>query len=170
MKPKRRPNLRHLSRYGIVAFLVILSAYFSYRTGGLFITSNNIANVSRQIAVNTILAVGLTFVIITAGIDLSVGSVLALAGVISMTFLRDGLPITGVLPILLAIPLSAVVASFIGAGCGAFNGFFVTRFRMAPFVATLAMMTIARGLAYVYTDGAPVSRSRPPSASSARPR
>lgn len=157
MKRQTRPNLRILSQYGIVVFLVILSAYFTYRTGGLFITPNNIANVSRQIAVNTILAVGLTFVIITAGIDLSVGSVLALAGVVSMTFLRDGLPITGVLPIVLAIPLSAVVASLIGAGCGAFNGFFVTRFRMAPFVATLAMMTIARGLAYVYTDGEPVS-------------
>ena len=153
MKRKRTLNLRHLSQYGIVIFLALLCAYFTWRTGGVFITSDNIANVSRQIAVNTILAVGLTFVIITGGIDLSVGSVLALAGVIAMSFVR-GEPR---LPILLAIPISAVVAGIIGAGCGAFNGFFVTRFRMAPFVATLAMMTIARGLAYVYTDGRPVS-------------
>ena len=159
---KRTLNLRHLSQYGIVIFLVILSAYFTWRTNGIFLTPENIANVSRQIAINTILAVGLTFVIITGGIDLSVGSVLALAGVISMTVLRDGFAVGGAmlipqLPMLFAIPISAVIASIIGAGCGAFNGLVITRFRMAPFIATLAMMTIARGLAYVYTDGAPVS-------------
>jgi len=159
-----KPNsvLRSVSQYGIVIFLVVLCAFFAWRTGGDFIKAGNIANVSRQIAINTILAVGLTFVIITAGIDLSVGSVLALAGVISMTFLRDGFSISSVmlipqLPMLFAIPLSAVVAGVIGSGCGAFSGLVVTRFRVAPFVATLAVMTIARGLAYVYTDGRPVS-------------
>ena len=155
-------NLRYLSQYGIVIFLLLLCAYFSYRTGGIFITPENMANVSRQIAINTILAVGLTFVIITGGIDLSVGAVLALAGVISMTILRDGFSIRAAtlipqLPILFAIPLSAVIAGAVGAGSGAFSGLVITRFRIAPFVATLAMMTIARGLAYVYTDGRPVS-------------
>jgi len=145
-----------LARYGSIVMLVVLLLGMSLATPE-FSKLSNLLNVARQVSIVAIIATGMTFVIITAGIDLSVGSVLALAGVISMTFLRDGLPITGALPILLAIPLSAVVASFIGAGCGAFNGFFVTRFRMAPFVATLAMMTIARGLAYVYTDGAPVS-------------
>ena len=162
MARKRRLNLTHLSQYGIVIFLMLLCAYFAYRTDGIFVTPENIANVSRQIAINTILAVGLTFVIITAGIDLSVGSVLALAGVISMTILRDGFSIGPLglipqLPILLAIPVSAVIAGAVGAGCGTFNGLVVAKFRIAPFVATLAMMTIARGLAYVYTDGRPVS-------------
>lgn len=154
--------LRQASKYGIVIFLALLCAYFAWKTNGVFITPGNISNVSRQVAINTILAVGLTYVIITAGIDLSVGSVLALAGVISMTFLRDGLAVGGAvlipqLPILLAIPFSAVVASIVGTGCGAFSGLVITRFKVAPFVATLAVMTIARGLAYVYTDGRPVS-------------
>jgi len=162
MPNKRRPNLAILSQYGIVFFLVLLCAYFTWRTGGIFATGENISNVSRQIAINTILAVGLTFVIITGGIDLSVGSVLALAGVISMTVLRDGFSIGAmtllpVLPILLAIPVSAVIASAVGGLTGSFSGLVITRFRIAPFVATLAMMTIARGLAYVYTDGRPVS-------------
>ena len=162
MKNTPKLNLRNLSQYGIVIFLVILSAYFTYRTNGLFLTPDNISNVSRQIAINTILAVGLTFVIITGGIDLSVGSVLALAGVISMTALRDGLRIGPAmlipqLPMLFAIPVSALIAGGVGAGCGLFSGLSITQFRMAPFVATLAMMTIARGFAYVYTDGAPVS-------------
>jgi len=162
MTRKRTLNLAVLSQYGIVIFLVLLCAYFTWKTGGIFATGENISNVSRQIAINTILAVGLTFVIITGGIDLSVGSVLALAGVISMTFLRDGfsigaMTILPVLPILFAIPLSAVIASAVGGITGSFSGLVITRFRIAPFVATLAMMTIARGLAYVYTDGRPVS-------------
>ena len=159
---KHNLKLSYLSQYGIVVFLVLLCAYFTYRTNGIFITPENIANVSRQVAINTILAVGLTFVIITGGIDLSVGSVLALAGVISMTVLKDGFSVGSAmlipqLPMLLAIPLSTVIAGMVGAGCGIFSGLMVTRFRMAPFVATLAVMTIARGLAYVYTDGRPVS-------------
>ncbi len=159
---KRRTALRALSQYGIGGFLALLCIYFSWATGGDFSTAENVANVSRQIAINTILAVGLTFVIITGGIDLSVGSVLALAGVVSMTILRDGLSVGSAaiipqLPMLFAIPLSALIASVVGAGLGAFNGFVVTAFRVAPFVATLAMMTIARGAAYVYTDGRPVS-------------
>lgn len=162
MTHKRTLNLRHLSQYGIVIFLVLLGAYFTYKSGGIFLTPDNISNVTRQAAINTILAVGLTFVIITGGIDLSVGSVLALAGVIAMTVLRDGLKVGPAmlipqLPMLFAIPVSALVAGIIGAGTGLFNGLAITQFRMAPFVATLAMMTIARGFAYVYTDGRPVS-------------
>jgi len=148
--------LRKVSQYGIIVFLLLLCAYFTWATGGKFASPTNMANVSRQIAINTILAVGLTFVIISGGIDLSVGSVLALAGVISMSILRDGFavgPITLIpqLPMLFAIPLSAVTASIIGGGLGTFSGLVITRFRVAPFVATLAMMTIARGLAFVYT-------------------
>lgn len=167
---KPRNVLRQVSQYGIIVFLLLLCAYFSWRTDGLFATPNNLVNVSRQIAINTIVAVGLTFVIISGGIDLSVGSVVALAGVISMSILRDGLSIDftifgcqiagtiiPILPMLLAIPLSAVIGGVIGGGLGAFNGFVITRFRVAPFIATLGMMTIARGLAFVYTKGEPVS-------------
>ncbi|MCL6520423.1 MAG: ABC transporter permease [Armatimonadetes bacterium] len=153
---------RSTSQYGIVIFLILLSIYFAYATDGIFLSARNIENVSRQIAINTILAVGLTFVIISGGIDLSVGSVLALAGVISMKVLCDGLVIgqsTVIHPLSTeyAIILSAVIALLVGAIAGAFNGLVITIFRVAPFVATLGMMTIARGLAYVYTDGRPVS-------------
>ncbi len=159
---KSRLNLKALSQYGIVLFLVFLSAYFTYKSDGVFLTPDNISNVARQIAINTILAVGLTFVIITGGIDLSVGSVLALAGVVSMTVLRSGLHVGGLtliptLPMVPALLVSAVIAGIVGGVCGAFSGSCINLFRMAPFVATLAMMTIARGLAYVFTDGAPVS-------------
>jgi len=167
---RHRRALRQVSQYGIIVFLLLLCAYFAYATGGKFASPTNIANVSRQIAINMILAVGLTFVIISGGIDLSVGSVLALAGVISMSILRDGLSIDTtvfgrhfeatlipVLPILIGLPFSAVTASLVGGGLGAFSGFVITRFRVAPFVATLGMMTIARGLSFVYTDGQPIS-------------
>jgi len=157
-----RSYIRSISQYGIVIFLIFLSLYFAHATDGIFLSARNIQNVSRQIAINTILAVGLTFVIISGGIDLSVGSVVALAGVISMRVLRDGLIIGDTLllapfPIRTAIVFSVFVALAVGAVLGAFNGFVVTVFRVAPFVATLAMMTIARGLAYVYTDGRPIS-------------
>jgi len=154
--------LRKVSQYGIIVFLLLLCAYFTWRTGGLFATPNNLVNVSRQIAINMIVAVGLTFVIISGGIDLSVGSVVALAGVISMSILRDGFTvhtatIIPILPMLFAIPLSGIIGALIGGGLGIFNGFVITRFRVAPFIATLAMMTIARGFAFVYTDGQPIS-------------
>lgn len=155
--------LRQVSQYGIIVFLILLCAYFTWRTGGLFATPNNLVNVSRQIAINTIVAVGLTFVIISGGIDLSVGSVVALAGVVSMSILRDGFTvhtatIIPILPMLFAIPLSAIIGAIIGGGLGVFNGFVITRFRVAPFIATLGMMTIARGFAFIYAkNGQPVS-------------
>lgn len=153
---------RKLSQYGIILFLLLLCAYFTWRTQGIFATPDNLVNVSRQIAINTIVAIGLTFVIISGGIDLSVGSVVAIAGVVSMSILRDGLTvhtavIIPVLPMLFALPLSGIIGGLIGGGLGAFNGFVITRFRVAPFIATLGMMTIAKGLAFVYTKGEPVS-------------
>lgn len=158
----RRSYIRGLSQYGIVVFLILLSLYFAHATDGVFLSGRNIQNVSRQIAINTILAVGLTFVIISGGIDLSVGSVVALAGVISMRVLRDGLVVGDVtllspFPVHYGIILSAFVGLLVGCVFGLFSGFVITTFRVAPFVATLAMMTIARGLAYVYTDGRPIS-------------
>ncbi len=167
---RHRSALRQVSQYGIIVFLALLCAYFAYATGGKFASPTNIANVSRQIAINMTLAVGLTFVIISGGIDLSVGSVLALAGVISMSILRDGLKIDAtilgrhieatlipVLPVLIALPFSAFIGLVVGGGLGAFSGAVITRFRVAPFVATLGMMTIARGLSFVYTNGVPIS-------------
>ena len=141
---KRRLNLAILSQYGIVIFLVLLCAYFSWRTGGIFATGENISNVSRQIAINTILAVGLTFVIITGGIDLSVGSVLGFAATFfSLLMIGYGWS-----------PLTAMLVAIIAGGLmGSLNGFIISRFKMQPFVVTLAMMVAARGAAKWISGG-----------------
>jgi inositol transport system permease protein len=113
-----------------------------------FLTAANLINVARQISVTGPLAVGATFVLLTGGVDLSQGSVLALAGVVAAGLAHPG-----------QLPLAAAVLAGIavGAGCGLVNGVVVTRIRVAPFIATLGMMTAARGLALVLSGGQPVS-------------
>lgn len=112
-----------------------------------FLTVNNILNVLRQVSINTIIASGLTMIILTGGIDLSVGSVLALSAA-----LMGGMAAGGLHPI-----LAVAVGLAVGAGLGLVNGLIITRGRVAPFVATLATMTVARGLTLVYTEGRPVT-------------
>ncbi|MDO8681851.1 MAG: ABC transporter permease, partial [Armatimonadota bacterium] len=149
--------------YGILLFLILLCAYFNRATNGLFLSGNNVLNILQQTAINTIIAVGMTFVIISGGIDLSVGSVLSLAGVVSMTVLMHGFagthsgPNETAWPLAIAIPIAALVGIAVGAVAGALNGFFITKMRVTPFIATLAMMSVARGLAFVFTDARPVS-------------
>ncbi|MFO7976498.1 MAG: ABC transporter permease [Candidatus Hydrogenedentota bacterium] len=103
----------------------------------------------RQIAINAILAVGVTYVLLTGGVDLSLGSVVALTGVVAATFAHPG-------DYPLVIPLFMGILA--GALCGTVNGLVVTKGRVAPFIATLGMMTAARGLAYIFSGGRPVSR------------
>lgn len=111
-----------------------------------FLTTENLLNITRQVAVNAILATGMTFVIISAGIDLSVGSVLALSGCVMAIALNAGV---GIFPgILLAVG--------VGSLCGLANGFMTGFLRVPPFIATLGMMSIARGLALVVTGGYPI--------------
>jgi ribose/xylose/arabinose/galactoside ABC-type transport system permease subunit len=150
--------------YGILLFLAVLCVYFNYYTRGLFLSSNNILNILQQTAINTVIAVGMTFVIISGGIDLSVGSLVALSGVVSMHVLvngftgpRPGLPGIATWNLAVAIPVAALVAMAVGAAAGSFSGFFITRMRVSPFIATLALMGSAKGLALVFTDGRPVS-------------
>jgi ribose/xylose/arabinose/galactoside ABC-type transport system permease subunit len=101
----------------------------------------------EQTSINAVIAVGMTFVILSGGIDLSVGSLLALSGVVLASALRADWP--------LALALAAGVAA--GAGCGLANGLLVTLGRLPPFIATLGMMSVARGAALLYTDGRPIS-------------
>ena len=150
--------------YGILLFFGVLCVYFDYYTRGLFLSSSNILNILQQTAINTIIAVGMTFVIISGGIDLSVGSLVALSGVVSMHVLvngfaapRPGLPGIATWNLAVAIPVAALVAMGVGAAAGAFSGFFITRMRVSPFIATLALMGSAKGLALVFSDGRPVS-------------
>jgi len=113
-----------------------------------FLTTTNLLNVVRQIAINGILAIGMTIVCLTGGIDLSVGSIVAFSGIVTAGLLRDkNLPM--IVVILLAI--------LVGAVLGLYNGYFIAYWNAAPFVVTLSMMTIARGMTYVYCDGRPIS-------------
>src|SRR4030095_9036487 len=112
-----------------------------------FLTISNLLNVVQQTTIVAIIAVGMTFVIITAGIDLSVGSMLAFSGVVMATLLVRGVP----------LPLALHVAIGTGLIGGALNGLLITIGRLPPFIATLGMMSIARGAALVFTEGRPVS-------------
>jgi len=127
---------------GLVALCLILWALTPY-----FLTLSNLLNIVEQSSVIAIMATGMTFVIITAGIDLSVGSVLALAGVVMASLLQTNLPLPG-----------ALFAS-LGTGflCGMLNGFLITRGKLPPFIATLGMMSVARGAALLVTQGRPIS-------------
>lgn len=112
-----------------------------------FLTFNNLLNVTRQVSLNAIIGVGMTLVILTGGIDLSVGSVVALAGSITAGLLSGGHG--------LAVSLAAGIG--VGGILGLINGLVITRQNVQPFIATMAMMTIARGYTLVYTDGRPIT-------------
>ena len=112
-----------------------------------FLTVSNLLNVAQQTSINAIIAVGLTFVIITAGIDLSVGSILAFSGVVLASALQVGCP----------IPLALLVGLAVGMACGLVNGVLISFGRIPPFISTLGMMSVARGSALLYTGGRPIS-------------
>ncbi|WP_276675407.1 ribose ABC transporter permease [Caldibacillus debilis] len=123
----------------IVIVLTILSPNF--------LTATNILNVFRQVSINALLAFGMTYVILTGGIDLSVGSILALCSALAAGFMTDSMD-----------PVLAVSAGLVlGALMGAANGFVIAKGKVAPFIATLATMTIFRGLTLVYTEGRPIT-------------
>jgi ribose/xylose/arabinose/galactoside ABC-type transport system permease subunit len=133
--------------WGLAIALVAIGAVLSFAHPG-FLTTPNLLNVARQISINGILAVGVTLVLLTGGVDLSLGSVVALAGVVAATMAHPA-----AYPV--AVPVALGVAT--GALCGAANGLMVTRGKVPPFIATLGMMTAARGLALVVSNGRPVS-------------
>jgi ribose transport system permease protein len=146
VSPARAKWREWLSRYGIVlAFLALAGALAVLSPS--FLTPSNLLNVLRQISVNALLAFGMTVVILGAGIDLSVGSVLAFSGA-----LAAGLSVAGWPP-----PLAMVAALVLGALMGLFNGVFVAYARIAPFIVTLGGLTIFRGATLVYTDGRPIT-------------
>ena len=117
-----------------------------------FLSVPNLTNVVRQVSINGLLAVGVTWVLLTGGVDLSLGSVVALSGVVAAHLAHPG-----AYP--LWVPIAAGIAA--GAACGGINGLFVARGGVPPFIATLGMMTAARGLALVLSGGRPVSNMSP---------
>jgi ribose/xylose/arabinose/galactoside ABC-type transport system permease subunit len=139
-----------LVRYGIVIVLIVLVLAMSLlsplvRDGQqLFLTPRNLIQVALQASINMILAVGMTFVITSGGIDLSIGSIVALCGVLSAMAMRD-----------LAIGAwgGFALALFIGALCGFINGLLITQLRLPPFIVTLGTLGIFRGAALIVSDG-----------------
>lgn len=137
----------------IIAFILLVVALaFSSE---FFLTGPNIRNVLRQASINGLLAIGMTFVILTAGIDLSVGSVLAFGGMIAAIFASSSLGEQ--YPLYVALPMGLAAGTMLGM----VNGSLVAFFRVPPFVVTLGMLSIARGLTLISSDGMPVSRLSP---------
>jgi ribose/xylose/arabinose/galactoside ABC-type transport system permease subunit len=137
---------RFLSTYAIFVALAVECLILAVATHTFF-TADNLANVLRQNAFPAIIAAGMTFVILTGGIDLSVGSVVGLSGVLCADALVHGW----------SLPAAVALGIGVGGFVGAFNGLVITRVRVPPFVVTLAMMLVVRGAAYKYTDAHTIS-------------
>lgn len=148
---KIKSSSGYLSKYGIFIAFIVICIMLSIATP-YFFTAQNIIIVLRQVSINGILAIGVTFVIIAGGIDLSLGSVLALTGVVAAGFAHPG-TYALVVPVMLGILTGVII--------GAINGLTITLGKVAPFIVTLGMMTIARGLALVWSDGRPVTNLSP---------
>lgn len=134
---------------GIIAALAVMCIFLAVfpATSSSFLTPKNLFNILRQISTNMLLACGMTMVIILGGIDLSVGSIIALSGVLSAGCVaRYGLP----------IPVALLVGVLVGLLIGCINGGIIALTTIPPFIVTLATMNVARGLAKVYTGGSPV--------------
>lgn len=138
---------RILSKYGIYLAFLMLCVFMVISTP-TFLKIGNLTNILRQASIIGIVGVGMTFVIISSGIDLSVGSVMALSAVVTCSLATK----TSTLPIFVAV----LIGLGIGLLLGIITGFIIAYGRVAPFIVSLAMMTIARGVSLVYTGGRPV--------------
>jgi ribose transport system permease protein len=127
---------------GLLILVIALSFASPY-----FFTARNLINVARQVSLYAIVASGMTFVILTGGIDLSVGSVVAITGTITAGMIKSGLPVT----------VSLLIGIIIGIAFGLFNGLIIANTRIPAIIVTLATMTIARGSALLYSNGYPIS-------------
>ncbi len=135
--------MRQIQKYIIVVAILAEAVVFSL-LAPQFLSIDNLVNVALSIAITGILAVGMTFVILTGGIDLSIGSVLAVAGIVAAICAKT-LGDAGIF-------VGIIAAVLVGMLCGLFNGVTISRFRVPPFVVSLAVLTIARGLAFIMAD------------------
>ena len=135
-----------ISQLAAAGALIVVFAFLSLASP-VFLSADNLFNIGSQTAVVAVIAIGVTLVIITAGIDLSVGSVAALSGVLGvMIMAQAGLP----------VPLAIIGGTLVGAVCGLVNGLLVSVAGLNPFIATLGMLTVARGLTFIFTNAVAV--------------
>ena len=137
--------LNLLRKFPIILGFIGVVVLFSILTNRFF-TLSNFLNVFRQISINAIIAFGMTFVILSGGIDLSVGSVFALAAVVGASIIKGG-----------NVFLGSLAALGVGAAMGAFNGAIIAKLKLQPFIVPLATMAIARSFTQVYTQGRPIT-------------
>lgn len=154
-----KPVGRFAAKYGIILAFIAICIILAIAEDR-FLSTRNIFNVLRQTSINGILAVGMTFVILTRGIDLSVGSVAALAGMVA-----GSLATMQTISMVFSEPLDpllvVVIGTLVGMACGFVNGIIVARFAVPPFVVTLGMLSAARGLTLLYSDGRPIPNLDP---------
>ncbi len=147
----------HLTKFQSLIALAAMLVALSLLSDN-FLTPDNGLNILRQISVNLCLSIGMTLIILTAGIDLSVGAILALSGAVAAGLLKNGLRLEALSVHLQFTVIGSIVAGLlVGAAAGLFNGITITRFKLPPFVATLGMFSIARGLTMLWTGGFPVT-------------
>lgn len=140
-------EIRRFPQFGILVVFILMILVMSILSDSFF-TYDNFINVLRQSSTEMVVAMGMTFILILGGIDLSVGSVACLAGTIAAGVIqRNGFDTVG----------SIIVGILVGALAGLINGLIVARFKIPPFIASLAMMSIARGTALIYSGGVPIS-------------
>ena len=136
-----------MSELTTVIALIILMAVITIINSN-FLTANNLLNLLLQVTSNALIAFGMTFVILTGGIDLSVGSILALSSALTAGLLGSGMPVT----------LAILISLILGFILGMMNGLLISYGKLAPFIVTLATMTIFRGATLVYTNGNPITK------------
>lgn len=148
---------KHLAKFQSLIALLLMVVVMSLLSDK-FLTTENGWNILRQISVNLCLSIGMTLIILSGGIDLSVGAILAFSGAVAAGVLKRGVPLPMFDTLLQFTAWGAVVSGVtVGFALGWFNGFVITRFRLPPFVATLGMFSIARGLTMLWTGGFPIT-------------
>lgn len=138
-----------IGKLGPLLALIVLVILVTVLSPG-FMSAANLLNLLRQVSINAVIAFGMTFVILTGGIDLSVGSILALSGAVTASMLTNGV----------SAPIALLVGMILGAVFGLLNGILIAYGKAAPFIATLATMTIFRGATYVFTNGNPITGAK----------
>ena len=145
MNNKKNFFTTNIRETGLIFVIILISILVQFRSGGSFLTSENINNILVETSVLAILSVGMMMVIITGGIDLSIGATMALSGMVGTTVLKNNPTLNPIVIILIAV--------IVGAACGLIIGILVAKLNILPIIATLGMMNVYRGVTYIVSSG-----------------